>query len=151
MRETFQVAVLDLDYHLGDGMLDFVSEQCVYFSLHIDSLTSYPYWRPAGDLPWATLHAFPPETGAAEYHDCLARWIARIDREKYDAVVVLIGFDIPAADFIQDGCLNLSLNDLPGLARLLAGLDAPRLFLIEGGYEPDLLPAAAREFFAALT
>ena len=135
------VAVLDVDYHHGNGTQDiFWHDASVFYaSIHADPVTDYPfYWGHAdecgeGDGLGATLNLpLPRGTGWQDYApaldtalDAMGRWGARM-------LVVSFGADTFARDPISH--FALEREDFTRLGAIIAGYGVPTLVVMEGGY-----------------
>jgi acetoin utilization deacetylase AcuC-like enzyme len=140
-RGAGRVAILDVDYHHGNGTQSiFYGREDVFFlSLHADPRWDYPYFlgyaeetgEGAGEgfnanypMPWGT--AWPV------YGEALADAIARIRRYGPDAIVVSLGVDTYKEDPISR--FKLEMADYPRIGAMIAALGRPTLFVMEGGY-----------------
>ena len=141
-----RVAVLDIDYHHGNGTQDIFHDRgdVFYASVHADPATDYPfYWGHADErgegpgegatlnlpLPHGTtLDAFRRAQGAAL--EAIAAWGA-------GALVVSFGADTWRGDPISR--FALETPDYAVLASNIAGLGLPTAIVMEGGYAVDAL------------
>ena len=141
-----RVAVLDVDFHHGNGTQDiFYDRGDVFFaSLHGDPLVSYPYFagfvdergRGAGEGANAN-YPLPPGTDWAHYAVALDDACARIRAFGADAVVVSLGVDTFESDPISSFALRS--EDYLRLGATIGGLGLPTLFCMEGGYMVDAI------------
>jgi acetoin utilization deacetylase AcuC-like enzyme len=141
-----RVAILDIDYHHGNGTQDiFIEAADVFFaSLHGDPITEYPfYWghadeRGTGAGAGTTLNLpLPRGTTLAPYLDALDRALDAIGRFAPALLIVSFGADTYEADPISH--FKLATGDYPTLARRIAGLALPTLVVMEGGYAIEAL------------
>ncbi len=141
-------AVLDVDYHLGDGSMEFASERMPYVSLPADPWRSYPCLddRNGRYLSHATLLALPAGVDAAGYTEHLDHGLRAIRAAGATHLVISLGFDTVASDGIQDAAVGLTIEDYRPMAQQIAALDLPTLVLLEGGYDLAALRACARGF-----
>lgn len=148
LRQRFaKVAVVDVDYHLGDGALEFAGEAFPYYSLHADPCANYPYWdRAALQRPHAHLTTFPADVCGAAYLALAATVIDSALAAAPDALVLSLGFDTLGSDGIQDAKTRLVVEDFLGLGRLVARAPCPVLLLLEGGYDVRQLAACSHGF-----
>ncbi|UEX76710.1 acetylpolyamine aminohydrolase [Sediminicurvatus halobius] len=144
--------VLDVDYHLGDGGLEFASEQAPYFSLHADPWRNYPHLdaRAGREAGPGALVVLPRDTDDAEYLELLDPVLARIDSLEPTALVVSLGFDIATGDGIQDDPVHIGPEGFHTLGRRIGRRPFPVVVLLEGGYDLEALPERAADFFAGL-
>ncbi|MDN5871255.1 MAG: acetylpolyamine aminohydrolase [Nitrococcus sp.] len=141
-------AVLDLDYHLGEGSAELSSERAPYFSLHVDPWRNYPYLD-AGMHPgsaFATLESLPPGVDGSGYLERLRRLLDRLEVLALDFLVVSLGFDTAATDPIQDDPVRLHPQDYLAIGQALAPLRPRIAIVLEGGYDLEALSGCARYF-----
>jgi acetoin utilization deacetylase AcuC-like enzyme len=136
-----RVAVLDVDYHHGNGTQSLFYERAdvLFVSLHGDPRTEYPFYlghadetgRGAGEgfnlnLP------LPAGSAASTWFEALELACARIARHGADALVVSLGLDTFAGDPIST--FALQADDFSRLGQRLGRLGMPTIFVLEGGY-----------------
>jgi acetoin utilization deacetylase AcuC-like enzyme len=148
-----RVAILDIDYHHGNGTQDifYARSDVPFVSIHADPRTDYPFfWGHADETgegagEGANLN-LPLAQGAAlaEYLPALDRALERIAAHAPDLLVVSFGADTYEADPISS--FRLETRDYGVLARRIASLGAPVLIVMEGGYAVDALGANVAEF-----
>ena len=150
-----RVAILDVDYHHGNGTQDifYARGDVLFVSIHADPVMDYPYfWGHAdetgeGDGEGATLNLpLPRGTGLAGYRPALDAALARIAGFEPDLLVVSYGADTFADDPISH--FTLQTADYATLATQIAGLGLPTLIVMEGGYAVDALGANVEAFLA---
>jgi acetoin utilization deacetylase AcuC-like enzyme len=148
-----RVAILDVDYHHGNGTQDIFYERGdVFFaSLHADPRTDYPYfWGHADEVgegagEGATLNLpLPQGTDLAAWLPALEIALARIAAFGADLLVISFGADTYAGDPISH--FRLETADYAVLGARIAGLGLPCLIAMEGGYAVDALGANAVSF-----
>jgi acetoin utilization deacetylase AcuC-like enzyme len=157
-RGAERVAILDVDYHHGNGTQQIFWERgdVLYVSLHGDPAGAYPYYsgyateRGAGEGAGTTLNLpLAPGTDGDAYLATVAEALAAIRDFDPDAPLVLsLGFDTYHADPICD--LALRTEDYARIATEIAALDMPVVALFEGGYAVEALGANAVAFLGAL-
>jgi acetoin utilization deacetylase AcuC-like enzyme len=139
-----RVAVLDIDYHHGNGtQAIFWRRDDVFFtSLHADPHDDYPYLaghaseRGEGEGHGATLNLpLPAGTQAPEYLAALDVALHAIAGAGSTAVVVSLGVDTFERDPISR--FKLRESDYLEIGRRLRRLPRPVLFVFEGGYATD--------------
>jgi acetoin utilization deacetylase AcuC-like enzyme len=141
-----RVAVLDVDYHHGNGTQDiFLEDPGVFFaSIHADPATDYPfYWGHAdetgrGEGQGTTLN-LPLARGAdhAVYSAALGRALDAIAAFAPTLLVVSFGADTFEGDPISGFALRQ--DDYPRIAGAIASLALATLVVMEGGYAVDAL------------
>jgi acetoin utilization deacetylase AcuC-like enzyme len=136
-----RVAVLDVDYHHGNGtQAIFYARGDVFFaSLHGDPRTEYPFFlgyadeRGEGSGAGCNLNLpLPAGTGASAWFEALERACAAIARFGADALVVSLGLDTFEGDPISR--FHLLADDFLRLGESLARTRLPLVFVLEGGY-----------------
>jgi acetoin utilization deacetylase AcuC-like enzyme len=136
------VALLDIDYHAGNGSQDIFYDRpdVLSVSLHADPAWEYPFFSGHADqtgigagrgchrnLP------LPPHTDDAGYLDALATALAWLRPQQPRALVVSVGFDI----YIDDplGRFDITRAGLAAIGARLADLGLPTVLALEGGYQ----------------
>ena len=149
------VAILDIDYHHGNGTQDifYGRGDVLFVSIHADPATDYPfYWGHSdeageGEGEGATLN-LPLLRGTAmpEYEPALGRALERIAAFAPDLLIVSYGADTSAGDPIS--YFRLETDDYPVIARRIGNLALPTLIVMEGGYAVDRLGANVAAFLS---
>ena len=148
-KHGFQVGILDVDYHGGDGTLHCLeadAEVCTaYVSIHSGS--DYPYLDFGENGVEFSVKADWPQ-----YSEILQTAIARIKAKDINALVVCLGLDTlgddPDASLLA-GC-NLKVADFKTMGEVLKGLDVPILITQEGGYKLEEVAQAVEEFLKGI-
>lgn len=150
-----RVAILDVDYHHGNGSQDIFYERAdvLYVSIHADPTTDYPFfWGHADETgtgagEGANLNLpLPRGTDWSGYHPALAHAIDTIEKHEPDLLIVSYGADTHEADPISH--LKLKTTDYAPMARRIATLGLPTVIVMEGGYGVDALGANVAEFLS---
>jgi acetoin utilization deacetylase AcuC-like enzyme len=145
-----RVAVLDIDYHHGNGTQDMLAgrEGIRFASLHADPATDYPfYWGHADESGGNVLNLpLPRGTGFDAYDQALARALDWLAEGSPDLLIVSFGADTYVGDPISNFALDTP--DYARLARRIAALDQPTLVVMEGGYAVDALGANVASFLS---
>jgi acetoin utilization deacetylase AcuC-like enzyme len=158
-RGAERVAILDVDYHHGNGTQQIFWERgdVLYVSLHGDPASgAYPYYsgfateRGAGAGEGTTLNLpLAPGTDGVAYLAALAEGLDAIRAFEPDApLVVSLGFDTYHADPICD--LALRTEDYAAIGEQIAGLGWSVAVLQEGGYAVEALGDNAVAFLGGL-
>jgi acetoin utilization deacetylase AcuC-like enzyme len=136
-----RVAILDIDYHHGNGTQDiFYSRGDVLFaSIHADPRTEYPFYLGHADetgegagegfnlnLPLAA------GSSAAQWFAALETACIRLAGFGADALVVSLGVDTFAGDPLSRFALQSA--DFLRIGERIAHLGLPTAFVFEGGY-----------------
>lgn len=136
-----RVALLDVDYHHGNGTQDIFWERddVLFVSLHGTPDTEYPWFlgyadeRGAGAGEGFNLNLpLPRGTGWDEYAAALDTALRAIDDYRPDALVVSLGVDTFEGDPIS--AFRLGAERFPELGARLAALRLPTVLVQEGGY-----------------
>lgn len=148
-----RVAILDVDYHHGNGTQDIFYErsEVLTVSLHADPATDYPfYWghsdeTGAGKGAGASLNLpMPRGTSWADYQTSLAQAIERVQVFAPDLLIVPYGADTYAGDPIS--FFSIETAEYTKMAAMIAALGLPTLICMEGGYAIEALGANASAF-----
>src|SRR5690606_4502988 len=136
-----RVAVLDVDYHHGNGTQSIFYDRAdvLFVSIHGDPRTEYPFYLGHADETGAGLGAgcnlnlpLPAGTDAATWFAALEQACARIAAHGTQALVVSLGLDAFEGDPISR--FLLASADFSRLGERLARLGLPTVFVLEGGY-----------------
>lgn len=141
-----RIAVLDIDYHHGNGTQAILeAEPNIFFaSLHADTRHAYPYLlggrdETGIDAAEGTMQNYPlPDyTEDDVWRVALRDALGRIQDYAPDLVLVSLGVDT----FIGDPIANFRLQseDYLHYGAMIAGLGKPTLFVMEGGYNLDYI------------
>jgi acetoin utilization deacetylase AcuC-like enzyme len=141
-----RVAILDVDYHHGNGTQEIFYRRADVFtvSVHADPAWAYPHFlgyadergEAAGDGSNLNL-PLPLGTDWAAYEMALQTAMASVMNFAPDIVVVALGLDTFAEDPIAK--FRLYKDDYLKLGGAMARLKKPVLFTFEGGYNLQAL------------
>jgi acetoin utilization deacetylase AcuC-like enzyme len=143
-----RVAVLDIDYHHGNGTqaIFYGRGDVLTVSIHADPAAEFPYFlghadeHGAGAGEGANVNLpLPAGTGIAEWSRALDRAIHEIARHGAEALVVSLGVDTYEGDPISR--FTLATGDYPGIGARLARIGLPTVLVMEGGYAVEALGA----------
>jgi acetoin utilization deacetylase AcuC-like enzyme len=136
-----RVAVLDIDYHHGNGTQTIFESRAdvLTLSIHGDPRTEYPFYlghadeRGTGPGEGFNVNLpLPAGTGFARWRAALATALQRVADFAPAALVVALGVDTFEGDPISR--FTLSSPDYLQVGRDLASLALPTVFTLEGGY-----------------
>lgn len=139
-----RVAVLDIDYHHGNGTQSiFYDRADVFFaSIHGDPLTEYPFFSGHADeqgsgagLGYNLNIALPRGTGFERWLDALEQALEKITAFDAQVLVVSMGMDTFAEDPISG--FTLQSDDYLRVGARLHQLSLPTVLVFEGGYAVD--------------
>jgi acetoin utilization deacetylase AcuC-like enzyme len=145
------VAILDLDYHHGNGTQQIFWRRAdvVYVSLHADPDRAYPFYLgradETGEGPGAGSNLnlpLPAGTTNEQYLDALDRALDAIAAMPGSVVVVSLGFDTYRDDPIAD--FAITTDGYHEMGRRVAALGRRLVVLQEGGYHRPSLGQNAR-------
>lgn len=136
-----KIAILDIDYHHGNGTQEIFYEDpdVFYVSIHATEdypyLTGFPEEKGSGKGLGYNLNIPLPRgtTGDMEYYDALLGAIAKI--RDYDPAYLLVslGVDTFKDDPISD--FKLTQEGYARVGKAISGISKPTLFIMEGGYD----------------
>jgi acetoin utilization deacetylase AcuC-like enzyme len=141
-----RVAVLDVDYHCGNGTQDIFYERddVLTISIHADPDFEYPsyvgYASERGEGKGLGYHhnfPLPKGTDDEAYLAALDKAIALIRDCKPAYLVVPAGMDIYADDPL--GAIKVTTNGIREIGKRIASLHLPTVIVMEGGYNNDML------------
>lgn len=136
-----RVAVLDVDYHHGNGTqsIFYARRDVLTVSIHGDPRTEYPFFLGHADERGAGAGAgfnlnlpLPRGTGFARWREALRVGLDAIASFGADALVVSFGVDTFEGDPISG--FRLRSDDYLQVGRDIAGARLPTVFVFEGGY-----------------
>ena len=152
-----KVAVLDIDYHYGNGTYDIFRHRSdvLTLSIHGHPHFAYPYFSgfedERGDGVGAGFNVnypLPEYLTGEQYRQTLAKALRRIARYRANVLVVALGLDTAKGD--PTGTWSLVPKDFNINGRMIGSLRLPTLVVQEGGYRIRTLGTNARHFFVGL-
>jgi acetoin utilization deacetylase AcuC-like enzyme len=152
-----KVAVLDIDYHHGNGTQEIFKNRAdvLTVSIHGHPHFAYPYFSgfddERGEGPGAGFsinYPLPEHVTGENYRQALAKALRRIARYKAHILVVALGLDTAKGD--PTGTWSLLPKDFKTNGRMIGSLKLPILVIQEGGYRIRTLGSNARNFFQGL-
>jgi acetoin utilization deacetylase AcuC-like enzyme len=153
-----RVAILDIDYHHGNGTQDifYARADVLFVSIHADPKMDYPYfWGHAdetgeGEGEGGTLNLpLPRGTAIRAYLLALERALDRISAHGVDLLILSFGADTYSGDPISH--FRIETADYAVVARRIAALGLPTAVVMEGGYAVDALGANVASFLEGLS
>jgi acetoin utilization deacetylase AcuC-like enzyme len=152
-----RIAILDVDYHHGNGTQDifYARGDVLFISIHADPATDYPfYWGHAdesgeGEGEGATLNLpLPRGTTLAGFGRALDAALDRIAAYAPDLLICSYGADTYAGDPISH--FSIETDDYAVIGRRIASLRLPTLIVMEGGYAVDALGENVAAFLSGM-
>ncbi|WP_224824794.1 histone deacetylase family protein [Cognatishimia sp. MH4019] len=136
-----KVAILDVDFHHGNGtqQIFYGRDDVLFLSIHGDPMEAFPYFLGHADEEGQGSGQgynvnYPLASGATYevWKAALEQALARIREYKADVLIVSLGVDTFEDDPIS--FFKLESDDFTDYGGMLAALDLPTVFLLEGGY-----------------
>ena len=141
-----RVAILDIDYHHGNGTQDIFLEsgEVLFVSIHADPASDYPFFwghadeRGIGAGEGKTLNLpLPRGTTIGPFLDALETGCAAVQEHGTDLLVLSFGADTFADDPIS--FFELREGDYAAIGSRIAALEIPTAIVMEGGYAIEAL------------
>jgi acetoin utilization deacetylase AcuC-like enzyme len=155
--EWGKVAILDIDYHHGNGQQDifFRRNDVLTVSIHGHPSFAYPFFSGfeeevgEGEGEGFNLNLPLPEKVDGKRHArTLNRALERIAQHDPSFLIVCLGFDTAKQD--PTGTWSLGPEDFEAMGSRIGALRRPTLVVQEGGYRTRVLGSLARAFFTGL-
>jgi acetoin utilization deacetylase AcuC-like enzyme/ribosomal protein S18 acetylase RimI-like enzyme len=157
LSQRGRVAVLDIDYHHGNGTQDifYARADVLTVSVHAHPSFAYPYFS-----GFATEHGrdagtgynlnipLPEKVSADRYYRAVQRALRRVAKHQPDYLVLAVGFDTASED--PTGTWSNKAEDFHALGALIAAQGWPIAIVQEGGYRVRTLGINARRFFSGV-
>jgi acetoin utilization deacetylase AcuC-like enzyme len=152
-----KVALLDIDYHHGNGSQDifYRRDDVLTISIHGHPRYTYPYFSGFEDelgdgagRGYNFNHPLPENIDGVRYGKELAKALERLRKFGPQFLVVALGLDTAKGD--PTGSFRLIGRDFRANGRQIGQLGLPTLVVQEGGYRTQTLGANARHFFTGL-
>jgi acetoin utilization deacetylase AcuC-like enzyme len=153
LSQNARVAILDVDYHHGNGTQEifYESDQVFYVSLHADPKEAYPYfsgYREETGTGRGTGFNFniplPANTNEIIYDQALDSAFHKIKSFSPVYLVLSLGFDICANDPLST--FSIQPEYFYFMANRISMLSFPTVIVIEGGYRVEALGGLATHF-----
>ncbi|MBE0567297.1 MAG: acetylpolyamine amidohydrolase [Krumholzibacteria bacterium] len=151
------VAILDLDYHHGNGQQEifYARSDVLTVSIHGNPRFAYPYFSGFADeqgegagLGYNLNLPLPEKVDGPRYREALGQALRRVRSFQPAVLVVALGLDTATGD--PTGTWSLTADDLQENGRRVGALGLPTLVVQEGGYRTRTLGRNARAFFEGL-
>jgi acetoin utilization deacetylase AcuC-like enzyme len=151
-------AILDIDYHCGNGTQDIFYERAdvLTISIHADPNVEYPYYAgyagETGSGKGVGFHRnFPLEPGTDDrrYLATLEEALALIQNFGPAYLVISAGMDIYADDPL--GTIQVTTEGIREAGKRIAALQLPSVIVMEGGYNNEALGENISGFLGAFT
>lgn len=152
-----RVAILDVDFHHGNGTQDIFYKRADVFtvSIHGHPHFAYPHFAGFADetgeeegTGYNLNFPLPEKTSIERYQQTLARALKKISEYKPAFLVIALGLDTAKAD--PTGSWLLAAKDFYLSGHMIGDMHLPTLVVQEGGYRTRTLGSNARHFFEGL-
>ncbi len=152
-----RVAVLDIDYHHGNGTQEIFYNRpdVVTVSIHGHPSFAYPYFsgfrdeKGEGEGKGCNLNVPLPENITMDqYREALTKALLKIIRMNCRFLIVALGLDTAKGD--PTGTWPLQPRDFKVIGRMIGSLRLPTIVIQEGGYRIRSLGSNAKNFFTGL-
>lgn len=152
-----RVALLDIDFHHGNGTQDIFYDRAdvMTLSIHGDPSYAYPYFAGFQDETGEGAgegfnfnYPLAEGVGDDEYLQVLETALSRIEQFDPRYLVLSVGLDIAKGD--PTGAWTISPDGLERIGGAIAGLGIPILAVQEGGYDIRVLGRNATRFLRGL-
>ncbi|PID50033.1 MAG: acetylpolyamine amidohydrolase [Proteobacteria bacterium] len=150
-----QVAILDVDYHHGNGTQEifYKRSDVIFASIHADPMQEYPFYLGHADENGINQgEGFNLNLPLARGSD-VEQWFVALEtacqyitKLKADTLVVSLGLDTFADDPLSS--FNLSSEHFKRLGERLNAMKLPTIFILEGGYASKQLGLNAAQVLA---
>jgi len=153
-----KVAVLDIDFHHGNGTENIFYERndVLTLSIHGHPNFAYPHFSGFEDetgsgpgLGFNVNYPLPEDVTAERYTAVLAKALKRIREFSPRYLVLCLGLDTAKGD--PTGSWPLTARDFSHHGEAIGALGLPTLVVQEGGYRTRTLGINARHFFEGLS
>ncbi|KNG92845.1 histone deacetylase family protein [Pseudaestuariivita atlantica] len=137
-----RVAILDVDFHHGNGTQDifYEREDVLFLSLHGDPMDAFPYYLGHADETgkgagegFNVNYPLPPGTDFVTWRKSLQDAIEKVAAYGPEVLIISLGVDTFETDPIS--FFKLKSADFITYGADIAALKLPALFVMEGGYD----------------
>lgn len=141
-----RVAILDVDYHHGNGTQDLFQyrNDVLVISIHGDPAWSYPWFTGYREeqgvdegAGWTINHPLQDGITWSEYEPVLSSALKEVENRNCQYLIVPLGVDTYIDDPISG--FRLTTADFHEMGRVIARAGFPTLFVMEGGYAVEAL------------
>ncbi len=152
-----KVAILDIDYHHGNGQQDIFYNRAdiLTISIHGHPRFAFPYFSGFEEEKgedqgqgYSINFPFPEHVDGKRYLVTLQKVIRIIKNFKPDFLIIALGLDPARGD--PTGSWSLTARDFENNGKLIGSLKLPTLVVQEGGYNNRNLGVNARRFFKGM-
>ena len=146
MSKYGKVAILDVDYHHGNGQqqIFYQRSDVLTLSIHGHPSFAYPYFSgfkeekgEGNGIGYNFNFPLKEELTGQEYRKTLQRAVSIVRKFKPDYLIVALGLDTAKGD--PTGTWSLQAKDFSLNGQIIAELKLPTIFVQEGGYNNRVL------------
>jgi acetoin utilization deacetylase AcuC-like enzyme/GNAT superfamily N-acetyltransferase len=157
LSRSGRVAILDIDYHHGNGQqqIFYGRKDVLTLSIHGHPSFAYPYFsgfeEEKGEdegLGFNLNFPLPEKVTHEQYVKVLSRALNIIRKFKPDYLIVALGLDPAKGD--PTGTWSFTHSNFAANGEMIGSLKLPTLVVQEGGYRNQSLGINARAFFTGL-
>ncbi|MBN2714284.1 MAG: histone deacetylase family protein [Deltaproteobacteria bacterium] len=157
LSEQGKVAILDIDYHHGNGQQNIFYHRAdvLTISIHGHPRFAYPYFSgfkeetgEANGKGFNINYPLPEQLDGLKYRTTLSQAISRIQKFKPAYLIIALGLDTAKGD--PTGTWDLKPEDFEWNGKMIGAMGMPTLVVQEGGYRVRSLGVNARHFFKGL-
>lgn len=157
LSRSGRVALLDIDYHHGNGAQDifYARSDVLTLSIHGHPSHAYPNFSGYADehgegegVGFNYNYPLEPPVDDERYLEVLDKTMKAIERFAPRFLVVSLGFDIMQGD--PTGAFSVSVSGMRRIGRRLGRSGFPTLIVQEGGYSVRNLRLGSNAFFSGL-
>ncbi|MBN2789247.1 MAG: histone deacetylase family protein [Candidatus Delongbacteria bacterium] len=150
-----KIAILDLDYHHGNGTQDifYDTNEVLYVSIHADPKFDYPYsWGTKNETGTGKGKGYninlPLDLGCDEktYLSTLDTAISKINEFSPDFLIISLGVDTHINDPV--GSFKLSFESFTKMGSRFKNYKIPVLIVQEGGYDLNSIGTSVSNFLS---
>ena len=154
MSRFGKVAILDIDYHHGNGQqqIFYSRNDVLTVSIHGHPSFAYPYFSgfreekgEESGFGFNINYPLDENISDEEYNKTLLKALSRIKTFRPSYLIIALGLDTAKGD--PTGTWKLSHTDFEKNGRLIGELNLPTLVIQEGGYRTQTLGLNAKAFF----
>ncbi len=152
-----KVAILDIDYHHGNGQQDifYRRDDVLTLSIHGHPSFAYPYFSGFSEEKgegngkgYNVNYPLPESIDVAEYLHTLRSALSKIRSFRPKYLIVCLGLDTSKGD--PTGTWSLKGRDFREIGREIGSLGKSSIIIQEGGYNNRSIGSNARHFFFGL-
>ena len=157
LSEYGQIAMLDIDYHHGNGQqtIFYDRSDILTVSIHAKPAVAYPYFSGfANEIGenagkgYNINYPLPEKVDGQMYMKVLDNALTSIKRFHPKFVIVCLGLDTAKGD--PTGTWSLNAKDFMEIGKKIGQLNIPSLIIQEGGYNNRSIGSNAKSFFKGI-